>query len=205
MAITKTKTNELKHMSASLVRGVENDPNSDEPPYISFSITSGGNTSETVMHMTKESYARAKKGAGCRSKELRNGLCGSSRFEFEVLYRDADKEAGETRPVVLGIHCIPTSNYLDADFASELRMPELERDNAVIDVHPTTGEIDIVAFPPRFANTMYRFLQHLEKQDTIDEFTSFKIGDIGFDVQDATGNRIVFMCRNMNPEASLRH
>lgn len=204
MAINKKKTTDYKHLDVSLVRSVERDDVAGSKPYVLFSVSSGGNTREELMDMTKEAFARAKKGTGCRSKELRNGLCGVSRFEFVAFYSEPDKEAGETRPVAQGIHCVPNDNYLEADFAVELRNADIERDNAVVDIHPTTGEIDIVAFPFVFRKQKYRFLQHLEDLDSIDEFTSFRLGDLEYDVQDTSGSRVIFICRNMNPDASLQ-
>lgn len=204
MAIEKKDTSKYIHMRSSILKGAEI-PEDSSTPLLLFSASRGKEDStEVVLPMTIEAFARVSRGAGTYIKELRKGLLGNGRFSFVILIerneseKDSKGKAKKGIPKVVGIHCVPVDNYLDADFQEELRMT-LDEDAAVVYFRPTTGEMDVAVFPASIKKNLPRFVSELEKLTSLDQSTEFKAGDIIYSVSSISGNMAVFSCHVAAP------
>lgn len=196
MAIKKLDTSKFKHISSSLVKGAEI-PEDSTVPLVLFSLSRGKeDSSEAVMPVTKEAFARIKYGAGSTHKALRHGLLGRARFRFILMTdnRENQEAKGAKVTTVVGVHCCPTDNYLDANFEDELHR-SLPEDAAVVGIHGETGELDVVAFPPAFKKSLDKFISELEKLTKVDNYTKFTAGGVTFTVSSVNDNEVTFSCR----------
>lgn len=201
MAIKKKNTGKLRHIASSIIKGAEL-PDESTTPMVLFSMSRGKeDSSEVVLPTTREAFARIKYGAGATHKALRHGLLGKARFRFIVMIDHIDnksvKGAGK-EPTVVGIHCCPNDNYLDANFEDELHR-SLPEDAAVVCIHPETGELDVTAFPPSFKRYLDKFIGELEKLESIDTYTKVSTGNVNFTVSSISDNEVTFSCRKANP------
>lgn len=197
MAITKKDTSKLKHIDSPLIKGAEL-PEDSSVPLVLFTASKGTDSTEIVLPMTQEAFARATVGAGTTHPTLSHGIVGASRFRFVVLVEQKEsktKDGGKvTMPKVVGIHCYPMDNYLDANFEGELNR-KLSEDAAVVYVHEDTGELDLVAYPATLKSSMRAFVTELEKLTSIDSSTTVKSGGITYTVSGISDNEITFRCR----------
>lgn len=189
--ISKKKTDKLTHVDARTIKsiGIRSE---DATPVVSF--TQQGVGIEKTLPMTKEAWQRAANGTGATVEALRNGLNGAGRYRFRIL---VDKLGKDKTPTVVGIHCIPDENYIQCDFATTLHRPMIARTDAVVKIHPGTGELDIVAFPSNLHKNVNSFVAALEKLDTVDESTSFTAGGVSYVISYAYGEEVTFRCRKI--------
>lgn len=199
MSITKKDTSSLKHVATNLIKGAEL-PEDSSVPLVLFSASRGKEDStEVVLPITIEAYARVSRGAGSRCRALRNGLVGLSRFKYIALVQmPADKKSkgddnGPKKPIVTGFHCYPDGNYIESDFSHELGRP-VPDDAAIVQVHPDSGEIDIAAFPAVLKKDMESFIKTLEKMTEIDNSTTFTVNGTVYSVSDIAGSEVMFTC-----------
>lgn len=189
--ISKKKTDKLGHMDARTIKGIGIHAE-DATPVISF--TQQGVGIEKSLPMTKEAWQRAANGAGATLDALRYGLNGASRYRFQIL---TDKIGKDKVTTVVGIHCIPDETFIQCDFATTLRRPMISREDAVVKIHPATGEIDVIAFPDKLHKNVNSFLAALEKLDTLDESTSFTAGGVSYVTSYNYGEEVTFRCRKI--------
>lgn len=189
--ISKKRTDKLKHTDARTIKGI-GIHNEDATPMISF--TQQGVGIEKALPMTKEAWQRAANGAGATIDALRNGLNGAARYRFQILTEELGKNKVQT---VVGIHCIPDENYIQCDFATTLRRPMISREDAVVKIHPATGEIDVIAFPDKLHKSVNSFIAALEKIETLNESTSFTAGGVSYVTSYNYGEEITFRCRKI--------
>lgn len=197
--IKKKKTDMLTKISAALIKNVDM-PDEVDTPLVLFTTKRGdgdyAEATERLLPMTKEAFRRAKFGAGCRARDFKHGLAGVFRYSFIVMVAPVSFGSGDsktTKPTVVGIHSMPLKYYLDADMGELLKM-ELDENSAVVDVHPETGELDVLCFPGALFGKMGGFIGGVEKLSSISEADSFTVGSTTYTVEDINGNRVVFSC-----------
>ena len=187
MAITKKITKDMDRTIAVCIKSCAL-PQDELIPYVSFSDK---NNVERAFPCTDNAFARMKYGERCKNYNLRKGFVeASARFSFMLLLDKKDKGR-----MVVGAHCLPTSNYMHADFAVELKNRNLTPESVVVDVHPETGELDVVAYPNTFRSAAAGFVRALEGLSEIDEFTSFTVKGTKFSVDFISGTTVAFTAR----------
>lgn len=187
MAITKKVTKDMDRTIAVCIKSCAL-PQDELIPYVSFSDK---NNVERAFPCTDNAFARMKYGERCKNYNLRKGFVeASARFSYMLLLDKKDKGR-----LVVGAHCLPTSNYMHADFAVELKNRNLTPESVVVDVHPETGELDVVAYPNTFRSAAAGFVRALEGLSEIDEFTSFTVKGTKFSVDFISGTTVAFTAR----------
>lgn len=189
--ISKKKTDKLGHTDARTIKGIGIRAE-DATPVISF--TQQGVGIEKLLPMTKEAWQRAANGVGATLEALRNGLTGAARYRFQILTDKIGKDKVQT---VVGIHCIPDDTYIQCDFAATLHRPMIARTDAVVKIHPSTGEIDVIAFPDKLHKNVNSFIAALEKLEVLDETTSFTAGGVSYVTSYHYGEEVTFRCRKI--------
>ena len=184
MAITKKRTHEVARIQA---RAIKSAGLVDQVvPYVAF--VDASRDTERNMPCTKEAFERIKYGKRSKNANLKKGMVkASARFIFLML---VEKHGKEDR--VAGVHCIPNRNYAAADFAVELKNPAITKKSIVVDVHPDTGELDIVAAPAEYWNVLAPFIKKLEEMETIDHYVSMSIGNLTISVDSIAGETVIF-------------
>lgn len=187
MAINKRKTNNCKHYTAVRILSVYLDRNDKNRGMISFIDHLGV---EIHLRTTKEEYLHTLNGAGCDAEAFEAGLTRTHRYRFAVCtemvsYDDVQEET------VTAIHAVPTDDYMDCDWTSELK--ELIPDGGVKITVRENGGIDLVSFPYQFRGREAEVLARLEALDKITAATQFKIA----------GNATVRCKRTMDDNSAM--
>lgn len=161
--LLKKNTKNLKHVNADNIAGIHvSDDGTATITYVSDGF-------EFYKPITREAYNRAKNGAGSMCLRLRNkGITHSTDFYRFIILLDT-VDGTET---VVGIHCHPRRDAYDCDWSVELKRPVDLKTDAVVTIHPETGELDLRAFPYTARTDVNAFLSELEKLEAIDNMTT---------------------------------
>lgn len=188
-SITRTNTESLKHIMSSGIKSYQYDEEQDTT-YMSCIVTQGANSyGEAIYPMTKQMTKRLLTGGGAQHKDMQHGLRALSHFELIILVDSIEKD-GKTTDTAAGVHTYPTANYAAADASIELEMP-VASNAAVVQMHKS-GEMDIMAFPFEFYNSIRPFIKALEAKTKIELGDSFKVGSIEFIVHRIIGDVVTF-------------
>lgn len=187
--IKRKNTTSFKHVMSSGIKAYQHDEDK-EVTYMSCIVSQGANSyGEAVYPMSKQMTKRLLTGGGAQHKDMQHGLRALPHFELILLIDDKEQDGVKT-PVAVGVHTYPTANYASADASIELEMP-VASNAAVVQMH-ASGEIDVMAFPFEFYNSIRSFIQALEKKTSLEAGDSVKVGNIEFVVHRVIGDVVTF-------------
>lgn len=190
MSIKKKVTSAMKHEEASTIYSATTAADLDYTALVSYSVSQAGGNAEILRECTPHAFARFAKGKGSRHPHLRPGLVHAHRYRFVMLI-EPDENGKE---LVTGCHCIPDINFLQSDMAGEMRGRNFLPENAVMQVYPTTGEIDIHVFPYQFHRQISSLIAKMEEKEELTEDDVFYIGTTEYAVQQINGNEVILNC-----------
>lgn len=189
--LVKPSTADKKHYHAAYIKTVGVPAGYEDKGAVmgaSLAVTPN-NYADVPLVLTRNAYNRIKRGGGSRHKLLRKGLRANPRFSFIV----CTEGTGDNERVT-NIHAYPTIDYAQADMEEELKM-NLNPEDAVVQIHPDTGDIDILAFPFVFYTShLQAFIKWLENETRIDYDKHVRINNVLFTVTDIRGSMITFDC-----------
>lgn len=194
--LTKKKnTSKLRHINSRNIRAAQVDMRDEDNPQLVISFEE--NDVEHYLPVTKEVYAMVTKGTGLSHPRLRYGLLNCSKFRFKLvtdkLKSKKKKDDTEGKETITAIHLIPDHPYNQCDWSEELGR-RIDDDIAVAYIDPGTGAIAVYAFPRREVSSLDSFVSGLEKLTSIDGSTTFKSGEITYQVSQIYGNEVTFRC-----------
>lgn len=171
MAITKKKTNNCKHYTATQITGVYLDAQNKQRGMVSFIDHIGV---EVHFRITKDEYLHVNSGAGCEARAFDNGLPRAHRYRFSICTEMIDYD-GTKEETVVAIHAVPNDTYMDCDWSQELQ--EIIPDGGIkLTVRPNGG-MDLVSFPYQYRGSEAEILSRLEALDKINTATQFTLSN----------------------------
>lgn len=187
--ITRPNTTKYKHVHSTGIKAYQHHEDSGIT-YMSCIVEQGKDSyGEAIYPMNKQMTRRLLTGAGAQHKDMQHGLRALPHFEL-VLLVDAKEKDGKTVNTAVGAHVYPTWNYASADATTELEMP-VASNAAIVQLHDS-GEIDVLAFPSEFYNSIKSFITSLEKKTTLTPGDVIKVGNIEFTLQRIVGDVATF-------------
>lgn len=190
--LKKKNTNKSAHIASRHIRAIQVDDRDPDNPQLVMAFDQ--NDEEHYLPITKAMYDMVKNGDGLHHPRLEHGLLNCSKFRFSFV-TDEVKSRKNAEPVttITAIHLIPDHPYIQCDWTEELGR-RVDKNHAIVEVHPASGAICIKAFPNRLAGDVDAFLREFEKVTSINGSTSFKAGGAKYSVTSIYGEEITLRC-----------